>query len=147
MDIELIGVSKTEQPLTFEIFKSSMQPVIEAAFGWDEAFQQHYFASRLQPAWFYWAVFQGERVGLVCYKHTEQSVHLHLLAVFESWRGQGLGVTITNQLQQEARRAGKPLTLSCFKNNAPAVALYHKLGFAVASEDEHFFDFIHDPNS
>lgn len=147
MDIEFCSVSKTELPLTFEAFKAAMKPVIEEALGWDEAFQQHYFASRLQSAWFYWVVFQGERVGLVCYKHTEQSVHLHLLAVFESWQRQGLGVTITNQLQQEAQRAGKPLTLSCFKNNAPAVALYRKLGFAVASQDAHFFDFIHDPSN
>ena len=144
MDLEFIKITETEIDAAFGVFKEYMKPLIDGAFAWDEQFQRNGFASRLRPGWFYWVYSKGSRVGLVCYKHTNQSVHVHLLVVFANCQGKGIGQAVIKYLMFQAYELGRSLSLSCFKKNDPALNLYKKLGFLIVSEDEHTYGFISD---
>jgi ribosomal protein S18 acetylase RimI-like enzyme len=142
MDLEFTKVQESDFESTFEVFKNHMKSVIESAFGWDEQFQESGFKSRLRLEWFHWITQKKSRVGLVCYKTSQESVHIHLLVIFAEAQRQGLGSAVSKHIAGIAHSHNLPLTLRCFKNNEPALSLYRKLGFSVASEDEHFYDFI-----
>ncbi|CAM3951424.1 Acetyltransferase (GNAT) family protein [Vibrio aerogenes CECT 7868] len=146
MSIELRPLSPEESGMTFPVFKTYMKPVIEAAFGWDEAFQYHGFTANLQPEWFSWVVSCGHQAGLVCYRQKAESLHIHLLVTFSSQQRQGVASRVITLLKGQACRQNLSLTLSCIKNNHPALHLYRKLGFEVQEEDEHFYNLIcYDP--
>ncbi len=118
-----------------------MQQIIESAIGWDEVFQRDNFLDHLQPQWFYWILLNNERAGLACYRHKPTSLHIHLLIVFESAQRKGVASLTIQELLHQAHSVKKPLTLSCFKNNLPAINLYGKLDFEAISQDEHFYSF------
>lgn len=118
-----------ELSLAYQYFVSHMQPIVEQACGWDEGFQQTSFSSRLQLEWFEWVEQDDERVGLVCQRAKLESRHLHLLIIFAHKQRQGIGAAVLNCLIDRARSHNQPLTLSCFNNNLPAVAMYRNLDF------------------
>ena len=142
MDLYFKQITEAEVALTFDLFKQHMKPVIEEAFGWDDSYQENGFKDRLKTCWFYWVYAKQTLVGLVCYKTTSESVHIHLLIVFDEMQRQGFGRQISRQLQSSAHQQGLPLTLSCFKNNQPAFSLYKMLGFTISSEDQYFYSMI-----
>lgn len=140
--MEWVPLHQDERITAFQCYKRYMQPVVEEAFGWDEPFQQSYFASRLLPEWFYWISVQDERVGLVCHKTTAASVHIHLLLVFNTAQRRGIGAAATRYLKAQATAKKRSLTLNCFKNNTAALALYRSLNFEIAGEDDYFYEFV-----
>ena len=142
MDLHFKQITQAELTVAFDLFKEHMKPVIEKAFGWDDSYQEDSFKNRLKPRWFHWVYSEQSPVGLVCYKTTSESVHIHLLIVFDDMQRQGIGQKISRALQSTAHQQGLPLTLSCFKNNQPAYSLYKMLGFTVNAEDQHFYSMI-----
>ncbi|OUS38685.1 GNAT family N-acetyltransferase ['Osedax' symbiont bacterium Rs2_46_30_T18] len=142
MDLHFKQIKQTELAVTFDLFKRHMKPIIEEAFGWDDSYQENGFKKRLKLSWFHWVYSEQSPVGLVCYKTTTESVHIHLLIVFDEMQRQGFGKNISRALLAIAHQQGLPLTLSCFKNNRPAYNLYNMLGFTVNAEDQHFYSMI-----
>lgn len=142
MNIEFSKLEEQEIFPLFVIFKTYMKPIIENAIGWNEQFQRESFTARLQPEWFNWILCNGEKVGLICKRRKESSLHLHLLIIFSNVQRSGIGSLVVEQLKVDAQNQQLDLTLSCFKNNEPAVMLYRQQGFVVSTEDEHFYDFI-----
>lgn len=139
--MDLTPIKQDEFAQMFELFKASMFPIIDEALGWDEAFQERNFKQHLKPEWFYWVEVDGERVGVVCHRYKEASLHIHLLAIFRPYQGHGYAQQVLVELERMAASEGKVVTLSCFKNNQRAVKLYRTYGFKVLGEDDLFYDF------
>jgi ribosomal protein S18 acetylase RimI-like enzyme len=57
------------------------------------------------------------------------------------FRGQGVGTELVRAILDEARAAGKKVTLHVEKNNAGAARLYKRLGF-VDTEDRGFYTYM-----
>ena len=141
MKLRFSSIGVKEYGQVFELFKLYLKPIIEDAIGWDEDFQKNGFTNRLPLESFSWIKVDGNRVGLVCFKTLEDKIHIHLLIIFEAYQKQGFAVLVTEYFKSLALNNHKHLTLSCFKNNVPAIKLYKKLNFLIESEDKHFFDF------
>jgi len=142
MEIFFSKLEKQERETAFEIFQKYMKPVIDDAFGWNDEFQRNGFESHLKQEWFSWVLVNDKKSGVVCSCLKENSIHIHLLIIFTEAQRKGIATSVTRLLKTEASDIGKDLTLSCFKNNEPALNLYKKLGFIVKSESEYSYDFI-----
>lgn len=81
------------------------------------------------------------------YELSSNSIHVHLLIIFEEFQGQGLGRDVMLEIHKNARNTAKLVKLSCFKINTKAVSFYQSLGYSVFGEDEYFYDFEFDPQS
>ena len=141
MEIVLSRLEVEDRDASFEIFKTYLKPFIDDAFAWDEEFQRNGFESHLHAEWFSWVLTSKEKMGLVCKRWKDSSLHIHLLVTFTSAQRTGIATSVMLKLKAEAAEQNKDLTLSCFKNNDPALRLYKSLGFVVASEDEYFYEF------
>lgn len=139
MEITFSKIKMDEFDSTFNIFREYLKPAFADAFGWDEECQKRQFVSRLQPEWFSWILSNNAKIGLQCSRVKPNSLHLHLLIIFSQAQRQGFASLATQMLTTEAHSKELNLTLSCLKNNMPALRLYRTSGFEVNSEDEYFF--------
>lgn len=81
---------------------------------------------------------EGKKVGMLHFgvrrDRSEPYVYVWDLMVDPSHRGKGLGEQIMLALENEARKLGhSEISLNVFGHNAPAISLYKKIGYNVAS--------------
>lgn len=131
------GRSSDEQWL-FQLFKSTMQDFIDAAWGWQELFQKEGFVTSLPAKNFF--ILESNDEPIACLHTTDKADHLLLdmILVEPSWQQQGYGTQLMSLAMQEAEQKEKPIRLSVLKSN-PAVKFHQKIGFNITDEDEHSF--------
>lgn len=78
----------------------------------------------------------AERVGGMIVDFGANEIRLVYLALVPALRGQGYGGQLLRGLQQAAARAGAPLTVTVWRSNPGARALYLELGFIVEETTE-----------
>ncbi len=76
----------------------------------------------------------GEAAGRLIVDRREEVIHIIDIALLPEHRGAGIGTRLLRELQEEARAAGKALSIHVEKFN-PALRLYERLGFR-AIEDK-----------
>lgn len=89
-------------------------------------------AQELQSIWSYWvvAVHRDEVVGYIGSQSSIDETDVMNVAVHPDWRRQGIAENLIGQLIQELKNRGShALMLEVRASNAPAIALYEKLGF------------------
>ncbi|MBF9000368.1 GNAT family N-acetyltransferase [Vibrio nitrifigilis] len=139
--MRFIPFKMSEYQHAYPWFRAGLFDVIDQALGWDEEFQYERFHKNLPCHWFYWVRDDTENEAVICYHHDKETLHLHLLVVPEANQKQGIGFEIISQLKRQAFYLGKSLTLSCFKNNHAAIALYRKAELEIVGEDDLFWEF------
>lgn len=122
----------------FALYRLSLREYIEQTFGWNEAFQRERFGRSYQEPDFRWIHVGKARAGYLALKAGEPAWHVSLLLLYPAYRRRGIGRAAMRILMARAAEAGRPLTLSCFRCNRPAMDFYRSLAFGVESEDEHF---------
>jgi ribosomal protein S18 acetylase RimI-like enzyme len=80
----------------------------------------------------------GECIGRIVIDLPGTMVHIVDQALVPARRGHGIGTAILRALMSEAQAAGLPLRLAVASDNAAALRLYLRLGFAVIDERSSF---------
>jgi ribosomal protein S18 acetylase RimI-like enzyme len=70
----------------------------------------------------------GVSIGRLYVAHWEREIRIMDIALSPEHRGTGIGTKLLRDLQEEARSAGKSLTIHVERFN-PALRLYQRLGF------------------
>ena len=70
----------------------------------------------------------GQSVGRLYVGRSAKDVHIIDISLLPEFRGSGIGTKLLRDLQEEARAAGKALTIHVERFNR-ALALYQRLGF------------------
>jgi ribosomal protein S18 acetylase RimI-like enzyme len=78
----------------------------------------------------------GKPAGQTWVYRSDEEIRLLDIALLPERRNSGTGAILLLQLQDEARRAGKPLRHSVYKDNEDALRFYRRLGFAVVADFE-----------
>jgi ribosomal protein S18 acetylase RimI-like enzyme len=80
----------------------------------------------------------GVAAGRLLVSRSEKAIHVIDIALLPEHRGAGIGTKLLRELQEEAKAAGKPLTIHVERFN-PALRLYERLGFRMVEEQEVYF--------
>ena len=75
----------------------------------------------------------GEPIGRLYVAHWEREIRIMDIALLPEHRGAGIGTNLLRKLQDEARSAGKSLSIHVERFN-PALRLYERLGFQMIED-------------
>lgn len=145
--LELIAFQKGsefeahDRARAFALYKITLRPVIERAFGWDESFQLGRFSEKYPTEWFHWIHHMGSEVGFIAHHTTDADLHLSLLVLAPEHQKKGIGAQAMSQIHTLAREKKMSVSLSSFKTNVDAIRFYEHLGYVQTGSDEYFVDF------
>ncbi len=82
----------------------------------------------------------GKVVGYGGYAHILDEGNIMNIAVTEAWRGKGIATAILAAIIGSCRSNGiTAITLEVNDSNAPAIALYEKMGFECSGLRKHYY--------
>ena len=141
------GTAGDEQWL-FELFRTTMQHHIDAAWGWEELLQHEGFITSLPPRGFWVLEFRCETIGSYHLSSKPNSSPDHLvldmIMVEPAFQNQGFGSLMMSHIQEAGREAGLPIQLNVLKTN-PAVGFHRRFGFTEQSTEQHSLIMIWSP--
>ena len=105
-----------------------------AITGWNDEQSAHY-RKHYAGASFDIIERDGVAAGRLLVWRSGKEILIVDIALLPEHRGAGIGTKFLRELQDEARLAGKPLTIHVERYN-PARRLYERLGFKIAEEQE-----------
>lgn len=136
--IELRAMEPGQRAWLFELYEAALRPYIEAAFGWNDDFQVDRFQTAYPDESISVVWSSGEPCGCIAIRFTDRSLHVALLLLEPRRRGSGIGASVMRQIEKRASLLGRPVTLSCFKDNVRALSFYERRGYGRCGEDGHF---------
>jgi GNAT superfamily N-acetyltransferase len=136
--ISLRPITSSDESFLARVYASSRAEEL-AITGWSEeqkaAFcrsqfeaQRAYYAENYRDACFQLIESDGWPAGRLYVARWEKEIRVVDITLLPEFRGNGTGTKLLCQLQDEARRAGKPLTIHVERFNR-ALQLYQRLGF------------------
>ncbi len=114
----------------------SLRKYVEATWGWEEAWQQEYFARKFDPDPRQIIQVAGEDVGVVVVEERDGDLYLALIELLPAYQGRGIGTQIIKKLMAQAVEEQRPLSLHVLKTNTPALRLYQRLGFEIVADEK-----------
>jgi ribosomal protein S18 acetylase RimI-like enzyme len=130
----------------FDLYRRSLRSYFESTLGWDETFRRAAFRVSYPLARCRRICIGDDQVfaGMLCLlPDTHASIEVALLLIEPSFQNIGIGQSILTQVCMDARHANQTVRLATFKLNLRAARLYHRLGFEVVGEDDHYLHFQH----
>ncbi len=141
--IRLRPATFDDEDFLLEVYKSSRGDDLRE-LGWSEdrireflrmqyEAQQRFFDSEYSQANNQIILLEDRPVGRMFVDRREHEIRCLDVALLPEYRNAGMGTFLLRQLQDEARRASKPLRLQIIRFNR-AVNLFERLGFMRTSE-------------
>ena len=141
--ISMRPVVASDEEFLLDVYKSSRGDDLRE-LGWDEEriseflgmqyeSQQKFNQSDYKRATDEIVLLEGKPVGHLIVERREHEIRCVDVALLPEHRGAGLGSLLIRKLQDEARRANKPLRLQVIRFSR-AVNLFERLGFVRTSE-------------
>ncbi len=120
----------------YELHKAAMREYVEATWGWQEAWQQEYFAKKWDPRPRQIIQVRGRDAGVVVVETRQGEYYLALIELLPEFQGMGVGTAVLADFLHEADARGLPATLHVLKTNGRARQFYERLGFAIVADEE-----------
>jgi ribosomal protein S18 acetylase RimI-like enzyme len=115
-------------------FAALPQPILNQVLDMQLRAQREGYATQFPSAQDYLISVDGKRAGRLLVARTPTGIHVIDIALLDSHRGKGIGGSLLQALCEEARAAGKILSLSVHAAN-PAQRLYRRLGLLPTASD------------
>ncbi len=134
--VQLRGGTPADETWLFELFRSTMQSYIAAAWGWEELLQREGFTTSLPAREFQILEQNGTAIGSYHLKQHPDGLTLNMILVEPRWQRQGFGRIMMQTVQDRARELDLPVRLRVLQSN-PAVHFHEHCGFTVVNRDDH----------
>jgi ribosomal protein S18 acetylase RimI-like enzyme len=122
----------------FELVRENLKPMYEETIGWDE---ESKLKEMSNPNMHFLVAFVGESVISGFCSFTEEFdtevkdrwiIYCYEIQVKNQYRGQKLGTTLMNYLEDRARNLNaSKIMLTCFCQNQPALSFYSKKEYKI----------------
>ena len=133
---QLRPATKADYAFLYNLHRDTIQPSVAATWGWDEVWQQAYFAQKFDPTKRQIIVVEGQDIGVVSVEEREGEIYLALIEVATAFQGRGIGTAVIREILHQAQQKNLPTTLHVLKTNEAARRLYERLGFEVTAVEE-----------
>ena len=134
--VQLRSGKQADESWLFELFRTTMQPYIAAAWGWEELLQREGFTTSLPAREFQILECDGVAIGSYHLTSNQEALVLNMILVEPQYQCQGFGRIMMETVQNKARAAGKPVQLRVLQTN-PAVEFHKHCGFTIVTRDDH----------
>jgi predicted acetyltransferase len=138
----LAPASEQNATWIYDLYESTMRPVIEEAIGWIDADQRARFSKRYIISNFQLISIKDALAGALYTIQKSNHLHLSLILIQAQFRNRSVGTKIIQDIHSNQL---SPIKLSVFKNN-PAVNLYKRLEYKIINEDDWFYEMTWTPN-
>jgi len=144
MEHRLSPASESDRKFLFMLHCITMHDVIEATWGWDEAWQRTDFDRRfaVQDVSIIQAI--NHDVGGLWLEWKSNSLYIHEIQILPDYQGKGLGTAVIRDVIGQTASRMLPVELSVVPANPCAQHLYERLGFVVTSMESPFIQMRHD---
>ncbi len=136
MEAKLRLGDASDETWLFQLFKSTMQDYIDAAWGWEELLQKEGFLTSLPARNFRVLQLGSDKVGCIYLSEKDDHLALEMILVEPTWQRQGYGKQLIDWAKSLATARKQEIRLSVLKTN-PAVNFHENNGFDTTAEDEH----------
>jgi ribosomal protein S18 acetylase RimI-like enzyme len=119
-----------------DLYLESTRPLLLDLGRWDETRILDRFAEGWTPEQTRMICAAGARIGFIQVSESASTVHIDQLHIVAPFRSRGIGSRLIRDVMRRARDAGKTVGLNVIRGNLRAIALYRRLGFDTATEDE-----------
>jgi ribosomal protein S18 acetylase RimI-like enzyme len=130
MAINLRSASSDDYPFALKLYVEAIRPLASAWREWVDVDQGVQFASLWRPADTHIIVLDGQEIGWVEFRTTEDEIFLKQLYISPSHQRRGIGSQVMRLLLEEQRGTAKSMALFVLRNN-PAFRFYKRHGFDV----------------
>lgn len=134
-NIELRQVLIEDQDFIFDTYKANLQPYVEWAWGWNEAFQRNGFWTHHPIEQFQVVMVDKQIAGGLHVQEQDALNFVRMVFLLPEFQNRGIGAQLLRRQYARAKEADKHLHLKVVKIN-PAKRLYERLGFTVIEEDK-----------
>ena len=133
---QLRSASQADYAFLYDLHKTAIRPSVEATWGWDEAWQQDYFAQKFDANKRQIIMVNGQDVGVFILEKREGAVYIGLIEVLPAFQGRGIGTAVIQDILRQAQKQNRPVMLHVLKTNEAGKRLYERLGFVVTAVED-----------
>jgi GNAT superfamily N-acetyltransferase len=128
--LEVYGSTRAAELALVDWDDATKRAFVEQQFEAQDSYYRRYYPG----ATFDVVMVDGEPSGRLYVDRWADEIRVIDIALLPAARGRGVGTTLLRSLMDEARAAGKPLTIHVEHGN-PARRLYERLGFRPAGDE------------
>ncbi len=119
----------------YQLHVAAMREYIEATWGWQEEWQQEYFARKFDPESRQIIQIDEQDAGVIAIEQRVEELYIALIEILPAFQRHGVGTSIVRQLINTAHSNSLPVTIHVLKTNTPARRLYERLGFTLVQDE------------
>ncbi len=134
-EYRLRQATDADNDFLYRLHVAAMRDLVAQVWGWDDAWQERFFAAHFDPAHSRIVVVDGRDVGVVAVEWGAADAFLSNIEILPDSQGRGLGAALVTGIIAEADARNLPVRLQVLKIN-PARRLYERLGFVITGETE-----------
>lgn len=135
-DPQLRRGERKDESWLFQLFKTTMQDYIDAAWGWEELLQKEGFITSLPAPNFQILHLGDSNIGCIYLSDRDHHLVLDMILVEPDKQKRGHGSRLMDWAKTKAVASWRPIRLSVLKTN-PAVQFHLRHGFKTVEEDPH----------
>lgn len=135
MAYTLRPATKRDFDFLYHLIEVCMKEYVEATWGWDDDFQQDYFARNFDITGCQIVMVDGRKAGQITTIDQGQNIFLAAIYLLPEFQGQGIGTSLMKALFQTAEQLDCTISLRVLTANLPARRLYERLGFVETADN------------
>ena len=126
---------KADFDFLYHLVVVCMKAYVEATWGWDDDFQQDYFARNFDISGCQIVVVDGCDAGQITTIDQGDNIFISAIYILPQYQGAGIGTALIQGVFEQARHLDVPVTLRVLTANKPARRFYERLGFVETADN------------
>ena len=124
-----------------------MREYIEATWGWEEEWQQGYFARKFDPISRRIIQIDGQDTGVIAVEERDEEIFIALIEILPDFQGRGVGSALLRHTIQTAHSNDIPVTLQVLRTDTLACRPYERLGFVITRKEVDRYHMVCSPRN